>query len=141
MRGKTVRRGHREQAGSFGTVLYAMLVMLFAGSAWAAAPVVTYTDLYTLGKPAGFSSAYTGEYLHVTAGGQVVGHGGSPTGWDHALLWTPAAISGIDLNPSGFDQSVAEAIGGTQQVGEALVAGTVRQLACVPVEWIGCQRR
>ena len=43
-------------------------------------------------------------YHQIAAGGQVVGFGyGSLTGGNHhALLWTPSATSGIDLNPSGF---------------------------------------
>src|SRR5438045_2788123 len=66
---------------------------------------ITYTDLYTLGKPAGFSSITSNGNPQTVAGGQVVGSGsGSGTGnTDHAVLWSTTAPSGIDLNPtSGF---------------------------------------
>ncbi len=77
--------------------------------------MVTYTNLYTLGRPAGIGSIEAG----VAAGGQITGDGyGSVTSENyHALLWTPSATSGIDLNPSGFVESRAYGTSGTQQVG------------------------
>src|SRR5258706_5376244 len=106
--------------GVFGGVaallLCAMLTVLVAGSARAA---ITYTDLYTLGTPAGFDSAGPSGFIRA-AGGQVVGVGSGPATGNinyHALLWTPSATSGIDLNPTGFTSSQTNSTSGTQQVG------------------------
>ena len=117
--------------------LLAVLAVPFvgAGPAWAS---ITYTDLYTCGTPAGFSHAYP--YLVFppsAAGGQVVGDGSGPVtqGNDHALLWTSAVISGIDLNPNGFAGSHAFRTNGTQQVG--LVFGPATAPAIHAALWNG----
>ncbi len=98
----------------------AMVVMLFAGSAWGAVPKVTYTDLYTLGLPPGFDNVMlTPARDQPVARGQVVGSGGGTALGNtyHAVLWTPFATSGVDLNPTGFAVSAAFGTNGTQQVG------------------------
>jgi hypothetical protein len=51
-----------------------------------------------------------------TDGSQQVGYDG------HARLWSGSAASEIDLNPSGFSDSSAVGIGGTQEVGYGNIA-------------------
>ena len=43
----------------------------------------------------------------------------------HALLWTGTAASAVDLNPSGFTDSVATGVAGGEQVGEGLTTDDV----------------
>ena len=48
----------------------------------------------------------------------LVGTGATATGiYHHALLWSGTAASEVDLHPSGFTDSHAYDISGTQQVG------------------------
>ncbi len=126
MAGKGTQHGQGAQAGDIGVLVCAMLVFLFASSAQAA--VITYTDLYTLGMPTGFSSVVPERAV----GGQVVGYGsGSATANNpHALIWTSSATSGIDLNPtSGFKVSEAFAASGTQQVGYGVPTDNITNTA------------
>ncbi len=107
------------QRASFVTCVLA-LIAIFAAPAPAATPVITHTDLYSLGTPAGFGYVDASGGNHRAAGGQVVGYGfGSATAYDdHALLWTPSTPSGIDLNPAGYTYSHAVGTSGSQQVGQ-----------------------
>jgi hypothetical protein len=92
------------------------LALVGLGTA-AAHATVTYTDLYTLSTPAGFSNAFP--YRDQTApGGQIAGYGFNTMGQStHALLWSGPAGGTTDLNPSQFTTSYAVSVGGTQQVG------------------------
>lgn len=80
---------------------------------------ISYTDLYTLGTPAGMTSATPGgsNGVQMTAGGQVTGWG-IANGQFHAVVWSASNPSGTDLNPgSGFNTSFAKGTDGSQQVG------------------------
>jgi hypothetical protein len=107
-----------QQVGSgekTGSVYHAML---WTGSASSA------IDL----TPHGFQSAVA----NGTNGTQQVGSGsGSATGnVDHALLWSGTAASMIDLHPtnlSGFVDSFALGVGGSQQVGYGIIANQDHQ--------------
>ncbi|MGN6726633.1 MAG: hypothetical protein ACTHLZ_11990, partial [Tepidisphaeraceae bacterium] len=103
---------------------------------------ITYTDLFTLGKPAGYSYAgpwYGPDSVHVIANGQVSGYGTETGVRNHALLWTKANPNGVDFTPSA-DQSDYELLGtnGTQQfginsLGQALVwTGTPSSAILLP---------
>ncbi len=98
-----------------------VVTLLFTGTAHAA--WITYSNLYTLGVPAGITSVAHGTPPLIgaggnkAAGGQITGYGGSTSGYAHALLWTTSHPNGIDLNPSGFAASEANGTSGTQQVG------------------------
>ena len=76
---------------------------------------VTYSELYTLHLPAGFTS-FSQSVHQVAAGGQVVLSGsiGSDV---HALLWSGPGDGAVDLSPTGFTYSIAYATNGTWQVG------------------------
>jgi hypothetical protein len=66
-------------------------------------------------NPTNLSGITSSEALG-TDGAQQVGYGG-PFFGTHALLWTGTAASAVDLNPSGFADSIAYGINGTQQTG------------------------
>jgi hypothetical protein len=68
-------------------------------------------------NPTGFAGE--SEALGVHAGTQV-GWAGNPK---HAGLWTGTAASFVDLHPAGATQSIARAVHGTVQVGEATIGG------------------
>ena len=80
---------------------------------------ITYTDLFTLGKPAGYSYAgpYPSDSVHLAANGQVVGYGIDANNQSHALLWNAANPNGLLLGPSNNDTQ-AFGTNGTQQVGQ-----------------------
>jgi hypothetical protein len=114
------------------------LSLILTGTA-ARAAAITYTDLYTLGRPTGFSSVVPTGYQQA-AGGQVVGYGsGTGTaGNNHALLWSAAAPSGVDLNPTNlgaFTASTAYGTDGTRQVGSGF--GTATGSANHALLWSG----
>ena len=62
-----------------------------------------------------------------TNGTQQVGQGGTATGISWALLWSGTAESAVNLNPSGFSNSVARGISGTQQAGYGCGTATGNQ--------------
>jgi probable HAF family extracellular repeat protein len=70
----------------------------------------SYVDI----NPAGFTSTACG-----TNGAQQVGYGkSSTTSWrNHALLWNGSAANYVDLHPTGYNESFANAVSGTYQVG------------------------
>jgi hypothetical protein len=76
-------------------------------------------DLYTVGKPDGFSSAVA--TAEPRDGGQMGGYGTGTfaSGRPHAVLWSPDHPNGIDLNRSNFLASEINGTGGTQQFGGA----------------------
>ncbi len=91
--------------------------------------------LYRLNTPAGFSAVTPSGYPMAAAGGQTVGYGTTATGNSHALLWARSSTA-VDLNPSGFNSSIAYAtnaavIGGgsTEQVGSVTAANGVMHAA------------
>jgi hypothetical protein len=102
---------------------YAAAVAIISLTSGAEA-VVTYTDLYSLGMPAGFVEARA-EGNSPTSGGKAVGYGyGSATGnQNHALLWNATSIP-IDLNPGGFTFSRASSTDGNQHVGDGYGTAT-----------------
>ena len=69
-------------------IFHALVLMVaFVGLGTGAAHAdYTYTDLYTLGMPAGFSSIAT-DVSRPAADGQVVGYGTTTGNNTHALLW------------------------------------------------------
>ncbi|MGN6625519.1 MAG: PEP-CTERM sorting domain-containing protein [Tepidisphaeraceae bacterium] len=94
---------------------------------------ITYTDLFTLGKPAGYTFAgpYPSDAFHNIANGQVSGYGFGSQG-NHALLWSSSSPNGMDFGPG-------EMLGtnGTQQFGAvngraALWDGTPSSLVLLP---------
>ena len=111
--------------GLGGFTAFSLILLLVTGATCAPR---TYTDLHTLGRPFGFSSA--SPYLlgrnEDVAGGQVVGWGNT-TGGFHAVLWTPSARNGIDVNPTGFTSSQLWGTNDTQRVGygSGLATGNV----------------
>ncbi len=79
---------------------------------------ITYTDLYTIGVLPGYGFPNP----IFSAGGQVVGfENHNPLG-PHAILWSPAAPAGTDINPSGFNSSFAYFTDGAQQAGHGAVS-------------------
>ncbi|MGN6506027.1 MAG: hypothetical protein ACTHM6_10745, partial [Tepidisphaeraceae bacterium] len=79
---------------------------------------ITYTDLFTLGKPAGYSYAgpYTTDGVHVIAAGQVSGNGSGADNTSHALLWTASNPAGVDFDPP-LSNAYMLGTNGTQQFG------------------------
>jgi hypothetical protein len=105
-----------------GTLVAAAFVGLGTGAAHAG---YTYTDLYALGIPSGFSSAVPYGY-QFAAGGQVVGDGFDTLAGNnqHALLWSGPAGNAVDLNPTGFTYTETWGTTGTQQVGDGYGSAT-----------------
>ncbi len=58
-------------------------------------------------------------WVRWTVGRQVVGNAPASGGNKHALLWTPPAASGIDLNPTGFNVLSATGTDGIRQIGDS----------------------
>ncbi|MEY2430110.1 MAG: hypothetical protein QOJ40_2995, partial [Verrucomicrobiota bacterium] len=54
------------------------------------------------------------------------GYGSASGGYYHALLWSGTAGSAVDLHPSGFDNSYALGISGSQQVGYGYTSGVIQ---------------
>jgi hypothetical protein len=73
----------------------------------------TASSMRLLPEPTGF----TASSARGVAGDQVVGYGIPAGAADHALLWSLAGDTVIDLNPAGFTRSRAAATNGRQQVG------------------------
>lgn len=64
------------------------------------------------------NTGFTETQSFSVANGQAVGLGATTNvGYSHALLWLCGGSSVVDLNPSGFSGSQANATSGTQQVG------------------------
>jgi len=59
---------------------------------------------------------------------------GTTAGSNHALLWNGATTSAIDLTPTGYTTSVANAVSGTHQVGSAITTGATLSHATL---WTG----
>jgi hypothetical protein len=95
----------------FTVIVTAVAVFWMLGGGIARAVTYTAIDL----TPSG----YYGAYARGGGGGQFVGDGWSPetSGSAHALLWNGTSSSPVDLNPTGFSQSIAFAADGSQQVG------------------------
>ena len=76
----------------------------------------------------------TNSYAYATSGQQIVGSGGAS--YSHALLWSFSNLAApTDLNPTGYSQSEAKGIYGSNQVGYALTtSGTPTQHA---IMWSG----
>jgi hypothetical protein len=66
--------------------------------------------------------ASTASLALAVSNGQQVGWGGPNENDTHAFLWNGTASSAVDLNPSGYNISVAFGTSGTQQVGYAAVS-------------------
>jgi hypothetical protein len=75
---------------------------------------IGYTDLYTLGTPAGLGAFSLAEH-EAAMGGQVVGQASTAANASHALLWSGSTP--VDLNPTGFGDSHTLGTNGSQQVG------------------------
>src|ERR1043165_8406853 len=73
------------------------------------AATYTYTDLNHNG---GTTSGGFG-----ISGAQAVGSSAVTGNLDHAALWVGTASSIVDLNPAGFDMSVAYSISGNREAG------------------------
>jgi hypothetical protein len=104
------------------------LGFLIAGSAKAGA-VLPATVLYPLVVPAGFTIVEPARapQVQVTGATQTVGNGQVASGGLHALCWSSAASSPIDLNPTNlgeFSTTFANATTGSAQVGYGWGAGT-----------------
>jgi hypothetical protein len=77
-------------------------------------------------NPTNLTTTFVGLYGNATDGSQQVGAGNTSAenainGW-HALLWSGAANTAVDLTPTNFPTLVnswANGVGGNQQVGEA----------------------
>ena len=91
---------------------------------------ITFNDLYTMSQPTGFvpdlgikSGSVTQTIGDVTVGGGYPDQPSSLHGQFHALLWTAAQPSGVDLTPAGASISFANATDGIHVVGKA--TGTI----------------
>lgn len=101
---------------SISSAVIVICILSLSAAPSASARTYTAIELYPL---AGYQSPRP-PYLNlpnIAAGGQVVGQAGFPA---HALVYEPDG-SWTDLNPSGFDASVAWGTDGAWQVGTAKV--------------------
>jgi hypothetical protein len=114
--GEEITMFHGPAGGTRAIVCAAILLAVTTAAGAQAAASVAYTDLYTLGRPDGFTSAQPGSRdFQVAAAGQLIGSGAAADGTSHALLWSGVATSGVDLNPAGFTSSTAYAVRGAQR--------------------------
>lgn len=106
-------------------ILRLVLVLAAMATRSVAHAAITATDLFTLGRPLDFIYAAP-DGNRAASRGQIVGSAtnSSMGGGTHAILWTAASPSGIDLHSEPYELGTALlGTDGTHQVGNGYTAG------------------
>ncbi len=85
--------------------------------AWTARGAITYTDLYTLGKPDPTAYSLISPQRAQSGAGQFVGTGRRTDGSSVGILWTPQNPNGTPFETAGVTTTGLSATDGTRQVG------------------------